>query len=196
VDHDDDAVECDRHLDERHGLCAALPELRSVDRAGRLGDVELSRTKLRKRIARRRRRHIDANAGMSLLKSTGEELRDRENRTRTADGDAPPKRLIGWSRSRRGIVVRAMTPVAHERDHERGCEERATPDERLPIVSPQKMLENSQNRPPASRMAAGMVSTHASARLRTVDICSPDPLLAIVPATPDDSTCVVDTGNP
>ena len=26
--------------------------------------------------------------------------------------------------------------------------------------------------------------------------CKPDPFAAIVPATPDDNTCVVDTGNP
>ena len=32
--------------------------------------------------------------------------------------------------------------------------------------------------------------------LRMVAICRPEPLAAIVPATPDDSTCVVDTGRP
>ena len=32
--------------------------------------------------------------------------------------------------------------------------------------------------------------------LRIVDNCRPEPLAAIVPATPDDSTWVVDTGNP
>ena len=46
------------------------------------------------------------------------------------------------------------------------------------------------------QIAAGSVSTHAMSRLRTVDICSPDRFAAIVPATPDDSTCVVDTGSP
>ena len=45
-------------------------------------------------------------------------------------------------------------------------------------------------------MAAGSVSTQASSRLRTVDICSPDPFAAMVPATPDDRTWVVDTGRP
>ena len=29
-----------------------------------------------------------------------------------------------------------------------------------------------------------------------VAICRPEPLAAIVPATPDDSTCVVETGRP
>jgi hypothetical protein len=32
--------------------------------------------------------------------------------------------------------------------------------------------------------------------LRTVDHCRPERLAAIVPATPDDSTCVVETGRP
>ncbi len=43
---------------------------------------------------------------------------------------------------------------------------------------------------------AGSVNTHAISRLRTVDHCRPDPLAAIVPATPDDNTCVVETGSP
>jgi len=43
---------------------------------------------------------------------------------------------------------------------------------------------------------AGRVSTQASSMLRTVDHCRPEPLAAIVPATPDDNTCVVDTGRP
>ena len=43
-------------------------------------------------------------------------------------------------------------------------------------------------------MAAGKVSTHASNRLRTVLICKPDELAIIVPATPEDKTCVVLTG--
>ena len=32
--------------------------------------------------------------------------------------------------------------------------------------------------------------------LRNVDICSPEPFAAMVPAMPDESTCVVDTGSP
>ena len=32
--------------------------------------------------------------------------------------------------------------------------------------------------------------------LRTVDICRPDFCAAIVPAMPEESTCVVDTGKP
>jgi hypothetical protein len=32
--------------------------------------------------------------------------------------------------------------------------------------------------------------------LRSVDICRPDPFAAMVPATPDESTWVVDTGSP
>jgi len=45
-------------------------------------------------------------------------------------------------------------------------------------------------------MAAGSVKTHAKAMLRTVESWSPDPFADIVPAIPDDSTCVVDTGKP
>ena len=53
-----------------------------------------------------------------------------------------------------------------------------------------------QNRLPDKRIAAGSVRTHAISRLRTVALCRPDRRAAIVPATPDDSTCVVDTGSP
>ena len=45
-------------------------------------------------------------------------------------------------------------------------------------------------------MAAGSVSTQAISRLRIVAICRPEPLAAMVPATPDDSTWVVETGRP
>ena len=53
-----------------------------------------------------------------------------------------------------------------------------------------------KNRTPDSSIAAGRVSTQASAMLPTVDHCMPEPLATIVPATPDDSTWVVDTGRP
>jgi len=43
---------------------------------------------------------------------------------------------------------------------------------------------------------AGSVKIHAISMFLTVDHCSPEPFAAIVPATPDDSTCVVETGNP
>ena len=45
-------------------------------------------------------------------------------------------------------------------------------------------------------MAAGRVSTHANAMLRTVESCSPEPFADIVPAMPDDKTWVVETGSP
>src|SRR5579875_2476726 len=51
-----------------------------------------------------------------------------------------------------------------------------------------------QKIPPASSAAAGSVKTQASAMLRIVANCRPLPLAAMVPATPEDSTCVVDTG--
>ena len=47
-----------------------------------------------------------------------------------------------------------------------------------------------------SVIAAARVRTQASSRLRTVEPCRPEPFAAIVPATPDDSTWVVDTGRP
>ena len=47
-----------------------------------------------------------------------------------------------------------------------------------------------------SAIAAGSVSTQAISRLRMVAICRPEPFAAMVPATPDDSTCVVETGRP
>ncbi len=45
-------------------------------------------------------------------------------------------------------------------------------------------------------MATGNVRTQAIAMLRIVDHCSPDPLAVMVPAMPDERTCVVDTGKP
>ena len=45
-------------------------------------------------------------------------------------------------------------------------------------------------------IAAGSVRTQANAMLRTVANCSPEPFAAIVPAMPDDKTCVVETGSP
>ena len=60
----------------------------------------------------------------------------------------------------------------------------------------QKMWRKMKYKVPDSRIAAGRVSTQAINRLRTVDICNPDRFAAMVPATPDDSTCVVETGKP
>jgi hypothetical protein len=60
----------------------------------------------------------------------------------------------------------------------------------------QKTWLNTKYRVPDNIIAAGRVRIHASAMLRSVDICSPDPFAAIVPATPDESTWVVDTGSP
>src|SRR6202789_1350251 len=58
------------------------------------------------------------------------------------------------------------------------------------------MVLKSQNSAPESTAATGNVKTHARAISRRVDTCSPLLSPAIVPATPDDSTCVVLTGNP
>ena len=57
-------------------------------------------------------------------------------------------------------------------------------------------LLNVQNKTADSPMDAGNVNTHAISKLRMVDIWSPDLLAHIVPATPDDNTCVVLTGSP
>ncbi len=53
-----------------------------------------------------------------------------------------------------------------------------------------------KNSVPAMRIAAGSVVTQASAMLRTVDICRPEPFAAMVPATPEDRMWVVETGRP
>ena len=55
---------------------------------------------------------------------------------------------------------------------------------------------NRKYRLPEISMAAGSVNTHASAMLPTVDHCSPEPFAAIVPAMPDESRWVVETGSP
>jgi hypothetical protein len=60
----------------------------------------------------------------------------------------------------------------------------------------QNICEKIQYRLPEISIAAGKVSTQAMAIFRIVDNCSPDPLAVIVPAMPDDRTCVVDTGSP
>src|SRR5580765_3400020 len=60
----------------------------------------------------------------------------------------------------------------------------------------QKIRVNNQYNDPDSRIAAGKVSTQAIARLRSVPSCRPERLAAIAPATPEESTCVVDTGSP
>ena len=52
----------------------------------------------------------------------------------------------------------------------------------------QNSLVNNQYKLPDSRMAAGKVRTQASARLRRVRSCRPEPLAVMLPATPDDST--------
>lgn len=58
------------------------------------------------------------------------------------------------------------------------------------------MLRNAQYSVPASTMDTGSVSTHAISKLRTVAHCNPDRLATMVPATPEESTCVVLTGRP
>jgi hypothetical protein len=55
---------------------------------------------------------------------------------------------------------------------------------------------NTQWRDAERIIAAGKVSTQPSAILRSVDICRPEPFAAMAPATPDESTCVVETGRP
>ena len=59
----------------------------------------------------------------------------------------------------------------------------------------QNNLENIQYSVPEITIAAGKVNTQAIAILRTVESCNPEPLAAIVPAMPDDKTCVVETGS-
>jgi len=74
----------------------------------------------------------------------------------------------------------------------------------LPVLSPKatnclsrqirwRAMEYKQ---PAITIAAGRVKIHARAMARTVLHCSPDPLAAIVPATPLERIWVVETGSP
>ena len=58
----------------------------------------------------------------------------------------------------------------------------------------QKTREKIRNSVAEIAMAQGSVSTQASAIERSVLHWMPDPFAAIVPATPDDSTWVVETG--
>ena len=60
----------------------------------------------------------------------------------------------------------------------------------------QNSPRNTQNNPAARAIETGKVRIQASARLRTVRHCSPEPFAAMVPATPEDSTWVVLTGKP
>src|SRR5271168_1830174 len=62
--------------------------------------------------------------------------------------------------------------------------------------SSQKNMRNNRKMPAASTIDTGSVNTQAIKMLLIVDICSPVLFAAIVPATPDDSTCVVLTGMP
>src|SRR5262249_50290150 len=84
-------------------------------------------------------------------------------------------------------------------DRRRLPERRAPSDARSsPIAASQTQntCRNIQYNEPDNKIAAGKVNTQANARLRPVLHCNPDPLAAIVPATPLDSTCVVETGKP
>jgi hypothetical protein len=76
-----------------------------------------------------------------------------------------------------------------------------------PTTNPKKLHQNtnqlyftielkSQKRPPESSAAAGKVKIQAIAMSRIVESCRPLLFAAIVPATPEESTCVVLTGRP
>jgi hypothetical protein len=60
----------------------------------------------------------------------------------------------------------------------------------------QNRWRNTKKRNAERAIAQGRVKTQASAILRRVDICTPEPLAAIVPATPEERTWVVETGRP
>ena len=55
----------------------------------------------------------------------------------------------------------------------------------------QNRWRKSTKSPPDRMIAAGRVRTHAKMMLRTVAHCNPEPFAAMVPAIPEDSTCVV-----
>jgi hypothetical protein len=54
----------------------------------------------------------------------------------------------------------------------------------------------SQNKIPERRIDAGRVNSHTIAKFLTLVHWRPERLAAIVPATPEDKTCVVLTGDP
>ena len=58
------------------------------------------------------------------------------------------------------------------------------------------MCRKIQNSDPESMIAAGSVRTQAISMLKIVDHCSPELFAAMVPATPEESTWVVLTGQP
>ena len=58
----------------------------------------------------------------------------------------------------------------------------------------EEKCRNAQNSVDESMIEIGSVNTHAIIRLRTVAHWRPDLLAHIVPATPDDSTCVMLAG--
>jgi len=93
-------------------------------------------------------------------------------------------------------TAQAVGQKEEDASPERG--ERAVADSLGPQIrpEPQNMFLNPQNRNPASIIEAGRVSSQAIARLRTVDHCNPEWFAAMVPAMPEDSTCVVLTGSP
>lgn len=64
------------------------------------------------------------------------------------------------------------------------------------VTSSYARCRNSQYNSPESNAAAGSVKIHAAAMFRMVENCSPLLFAAIVPATPELSTCVVLTGSP
>ena len=97
---------------------------------------------------------------------------------------------FGRASSRRGSRLQLGRAAGRLRDREGGAAPPAPP-----FVA-QKMWRKRKYSVPESRIAAGSVSTQASAMLRSVDHWMPEPLAAIVPATPDDSTWVVETGRP
>src|SRR5579862_9656450 len=59
-----------------------------------------------------------------------------------------------------------------------------------------QIVRNVQNSSAERQMEAGSVKIQAIARFLTVAHCNPEWFAIIVPATPEDNTCVVLTGNP
>ena len=100
---------------------------------------------------------------------------------RTNDFRVQQKCCVTWRaasakrRRHEGIRGRPVAPLVRRSDR--------TASRRV-----QNTWLNSQYNEPEITIAAGSVSTQAVSRLRIVDICRPDLLAAMVPATPDEST--------
>src|SRR5262249_19667992 len=141
----------------------------------------------------------EGDGGIGGREGRRHRARNGQDGTGPVNSDPPRERPLRPGRS----LTRPDCGVAAGADRDRKSHQRE-PDRSprgshggplLPSCG-QNSFSNSTNSVPDNRMATGSVRTHAISRFRTVDICRPDRLAAIVPATPDERTWVVETGRP